>query len=48
MTIPIEATPFIGLLFTLSGTPLIEWLLAGGLLRWARNKMGDSEQEIAR
>lgn len=48
MTIPVEATPFIGLLFTLSGTPLIEWLLQGGLLRWARNKMGDNQEGVGR
>lgn len=45
MTIPMEAMPFIGLLFTLSGTPLIEWLLQGGLLRWVRGKMGDKPEE---
>ena len=41
ITVPVDAAPFIGLLFTISGTPLIEWLLQGGALRWIRKKLGD-------
>lgn len=46
LEIPHDAAPFIGLLFTLSGTPLIEWLLQGGLLRWIREKAGDSVDAV--
>lgn len=41
LEIPEEAVPLVGFLLTVSGTPMIEWLLQGGLLRRFRKWIGD-------